>query len=249
MRQPIVIANWKMNGSAEANRLWVDSFLSLKDDLHCRTAVCAPFVYLSQMVELLKGTDIGVGAETVSVADTGAFTGEISASMLKDIGVTYCIVGHSERRTIWHESDENVAEQAEKLVAQGIHPVVCVGETLEEREAGKTEEVVLRQLRTVLDRVSVRQLAAVAYEPVWAIGTGKTATPETAQQVHAAIRAALARADAAAAQTLPILYGGSVKPANARELFLQPDIDGGLIGGAALKAEDFHSVCAAIDAD
>ena len=238
-----------MNGSAEANRLWVESFLNLKADLHCRAAVCAPFVYLSQMVELLKGTDVGVGAETVSVADKGAFTGEISASMLKDIGVTYCIVGHSERRTIWHESDEDVAKQAEKLVAQGIAPVVCVGETLEEREAGKTEEVVLRQLRAVLARVPAAQFAAVAYEPVWAIGTGKTATPETAQEVHAAIRAALTDADAAAAQTLPILYGGSVKPANARELFLQPDIDGGLIGGAALKAEDFHSVCAAIDAD
>ncbi len=249
MRQPIVIANWKMNGSAEANRLWVKSFLSLKADLHCRTAVCAPFVYLPQMVELLKDTDVGVGAETVSVADQGAFTGEVSASMLRDIGVTYCIVGHSERRTLWHESDEDVAKQAEKLVAQGIAPVVCVGETLQEREAGNTETVVLRQLRAVLDRVPVAKLAAVAYEPVWAIGTGKTATPETAQQVHAAIRASLAQADAEAAQTLPILYGGSVKPANARELFLQPDIDGGLIGGAALKAEDFHSVCAAIDAD
>ena len=249
MREPIVIANWKMNGSSEANRLWAVKFLQLSADLTCRTAVCAPFVYLPQLVALFKDTGVAVGAETVSSRRNGAFTGEVSAEMLADIGVTLAIVGHSERRTLWNESDEDVAEQASRLLEAGIAPIVCVGETLEEREAGQTEAVVLRQLRAVLARVPAAKLGAVAYEPVWAIGTGRTATPESAQAVHAALRAELCASDAAAAAKLPLLYGGSVKPANAHELFSQPDIDGGLIGGAALKAEDFHCVCSAARAD
>ena len=249
MREQIVVANWKMNGSAEANRLWTEQFLALRADLTCRTAVCAPFVYLPQMVELLKGTGIEVGAETVSAQTAGAFTGEVSAEMLADIGVTFALVGHSERRTLWGEDDAAVALQAERLVSAGLKPILCVGETLEEREAGQTEAVVLRQLRAVLERVPASRLGAVAYEPVWAIGTGHTATPEQAQAVHAALRACLAEADRETAERLPLLYGGSVKPANASELFSQPDIDGGLIGGAALKADDFHRVCSAARAD
>ena len=213
VREKIVIANWKMNGSAEANRLWAEEFLAKLGDLNCRTAVCAPFVYLSELVRLFKDTGVAVGAQTVSPRDQGAFTGEVSAAML------------------------------------AIAPVVCVGETLAEREAGLTEAVVLRQLRTVLTRVPVAKLGAVAYEPVWAIGTGRTATPQAAQHVHAALRACLTEADAEAAAKTPLLYGGSIKPDNAHELFSQPDIDGGLIGGAALKAEDFHSVCAAARVD
>ena len=214
-----------------------------------RSSGIASKVYLPQLVSLLKGTGVAVGAETVSSRKNGAFTGEVSADMLADIGVTLAIVGHSERRTLWKETDEDVAEQAALLIEAGIAPVVCVGETLEERESGRTEEVVLRQLRAVLARVPAARLGAVAYEPVWAIGTGRTATPEAAQAVHAALRAELRASDAAAADKLPLLYGGSVKPANAHELFSRSDIDGGLIGGAALRAGDFHCVCSAARAD
>lgn len=249
VREQIVIANWKMNGSTEANRLWVEKFLALRGDLTCRTVVCAPFVYLPQMIALLKGSGVEVGAETVSTRAEGAFTGEVSATMLADIGVTLALVGHSERRTLWGEDDEAVAIQAERLVAVGIKPIVCVGETLDERQANQTENVVLRQLRAVLERVPTETIGAVAYEPVWAIGTGHTATPEQAQAVHAALRTALANVDADVAARMPLLYGGSVKPANASDLFSQPDIDGGLIGGAALRAEDFHLVCSAARAD
>ncbi len=249
VREKIVIANWKMNGSSEANRLWAEEFLARCGDLNCRTAVCAPFVYLSELVRLFRGTPVAVGAQTVSAMNKGAYTGEVSAAMLADIGMSLCLAGHSERRTLWGETDEDVARQAECLSAHGIAPVVCVGETLEEREAGLTEAVVLRQLRAVLARVPAARLGAVAYEPVWAIGTGHTASPQEAQHVHAVLRACLAEADAEAAAKTPLLYGGSVKPGNAHELFSQPDIDGGLIGGAALKAEDFHSVCAAARVD
>ena len=242
VREKIVIANWKMNGSAEANRLWAEEFLAKLGDLNCRTAVCAPFVYLSELVRLFKDTGVAVGAQTVSPRDQGAFTGEVSAAMLADIGMSLCLVGHSERRTLWGEDDESVAVQAENLVAHGIAPVVCVGETLAEREAGLTEAVVLRQLQTVLTRVPVAKLGAVAYEPVWAIGTGKTATAEQAQEIHAYIRQVLTAKFGAAAQETAILYGGSCKPSNAAEIFAKEDVDGGLIGGAALKAEDFLAI-------
>ena len=193
MREKIVIANWKMNGSAEANRLWAEEFLAKLGDLNCRTAVCAPFVYLSELVRLFKDTGVAVGAQTVSPRDQGAFTGEVSAAMLADIGMSLCLVGHSERRTLWGEDDESVAVQAENLVAHGIAPVVCVGETLAEREAGLTEAVVLRQLRTVLTRVPVAKLGAVAYEPVWAIGTGRTATPKPPRRRRCSTAAASSR--------------------------------------------------------
>lgn len=243
MREKIVIANWKMNGSAEANRLWAEEFLAKLGDLNCRTAVCAPFVYLSELVRLFKDTGVAVGAQTVSPRDQGAFTGEVSAAMLADIGMSLCLVGHSERRTLWGEDDESVAVQAENLVAHGIAPVVCVGETLAEREAGLTEAVVLRQLRTVLTRVPVAKLGAVAYEPVWAIGTGLTATSKEAQEAHAFIRKVISDvfgADTAA--RVRIQYGGSVKPENVVELMAQPDIDGALVGGASLKPESFAAL-------
>lgn len=243
MREKIVIANWKMNGSAEANRLWAEEFLAKLGDLNCRTAVCAPFVYLSELVRLFKDTGVAVGAQTVSPRDQGAFTGEVSAAMLADIGMSLCLVGHSERRTLWGEDDESVAVQAENLVAHGIAPVVCVGETLAEREAGLTEAVVLRQLRTVLTRVPVAKLGAVAYEPVWAIGTGKTATPEQAQEVHANVRAYLAKAYSPAfAEATRILYGGSVKDSNVDEIMAKADVDGALVGGQSLIADKFARI-------
>ena len=243
MREKIVIANWKMNGSAEANRLWAEEFLAKLGDLNCRTAVCAPFVYLSELVRLFKDTGVAVGAQTVSPRDQGAFTGEVSAAMLADIGMSLCLVGHSERRTLWGEDDESVAVQAENLVAHGIAPVVCVGETLAEREAGLTEAVVLRQLRTVLTRVPVAKLGAVAYEPVWAIGTGMVATPQSAQDAANAIRNDLKTTfGTKVSDSVRILYGGSVTSKNAAELISQPDVDGFLIGGAALDVEELAKI-------
>lgn len=249
LRTPYVIANWKMNGSSADAEAWAARFLSLRAAGDCRCAVCAPFVYLPQLVKAFEGTGVAVGAETVSAHDAGAFTGEVSADMLRDIGVTLCIIGHSERRSLWHETNDDVAAQAEALAKAGIPAVLCVGETLAEREAGRTIGTVTAQLEAVLSRVAPSALAAVAYEPVWAIGTGRTATPETAQEVHAALRAAVSRRDAGAAADLPLLYGGSVKPANAAALFAQPDIDGGLIGGASLQADSFHAICAAARAN
>ena len=243
VREKIVIANWKMNGSAEANRLWAEEFLAKLGDLNCRTAVCAPFVYLSELVRLFKDTGVAVGAQTVSPRDQGAFTGEVSAAMLADIGMSLCLVGHSERRTLWGEDDESVAAQAENLVAHGIAPVVCVGETLAEREAGLTEAVVLRQLRTVLTRVPVAKLGAVAYEPVWAIGTGLTATKEDANATIGYIRRIVGNTfGKEVAKNLRIQYGGSMNAGNAKDLMSMRNIDGGLIGGASLKAEDFSKV-------
>lgn len=245
MRQTLVIANWKMNGSREANRQWVKAFLARQDDLPCQTVVCAPFVYLNELAGMLEGSSVRVGSQSVSQYDAGAYTGEVSADMLADIGATWGIVGHSERRRLFGETDAVVAQKAARLVAAGIKPILCVGETLQQRDNGQTREVVLGQLQAVIDAIGADALGAVAYEPVWAIGTGKTATPEMAQEVHAALRERIAQADPDVAQRIALLYGGSVKPGNAHDLFKQPDIDGGLIGGAALKAEDFYLVCSA----
>lgn len=242
MRERLVVANWKMNGSRDANDRWFETFRARSGEALGRTVVCAPAVYLA---DLPADAGFEAGAQDVNENVSGAYTGEISAGMLADVGVRWCIVGHSERRTLYGDTDLRVAQKAHALVEAGIRPILCVGETREEREAGQTEAVVLRQLDAVLAQVPAEQLGAVAYEPVWAIGTGLTATPETAQTVHAAIRAHIARTNEAAAAALPILYGGSVKPGNAAELFAQPDIDGGLIGGAALDANDFLAVCAA----
>lgn len=245
-RQRLVIANWKMNGSSQANALWVEGFAS-KQLPACEVAVCAPFVYLLQMAELLKDTGVAVGAENVSQYAHGAYTGEVSAAMLADIAVRWVIIGHSERRTLFGETDEVVAAKTKAALEFGLKPVICVGESLQERESSQTLRVVEEQLLAVIRSVGVKALAhcAIAYEPVWAIGTGKSATPAMAQAVHAALRELIARFCKETAAGVRILYGGSVKPENAAELFAQEDIDGGLIGGAALKSEDFYAICAA----
>jgi triosephosphate isomerase len=244
-RASLVAANWKMNGSRAANEAWLREFCAA--GATGATVVCPPYVYLADVARALAGTGAEAGAQNVSERGAGAFTGEVAAEMLLDAGARWAIVGHSERRALYGESSQTVAAKAARAVAAGLRPIVCVGETLEERERGLTQEVIAAQLEPLLQSCTVRQLAggALAYEPVWAIGTGRTATPAQAQEVHAAIRARLARADATGAAQLRILYGGSVKPANARELFEQPDIDGGLIGGASLVATDFLAICAA----
>ena len=210
-------------------------------------AVCVPFPYLAQAQSALSGTSVAWGAQNLSEQTQGAFTGEVSAAMLQDFACRYVLVGHSERRSIYGETDALVAEKFAAALGAGLCPVLCVGETLEQRDAGKTIEVVSAQLDAVLNRVGVAAFsgAVVAYEPVWAIGTGRTATSAQAQEVHAAIRAQVAKGDAKVADGLQILYGGSVKPGNAAELFAMPDIDGGLIGGASLVASDFLSICTA----
>lgn len=247
MRNRLVVANWKMNGSLEANAEWAKAFFSLGDS-GCDTAVCAPHAYLLQMAALLKDSAVALGAEDVSEYAVGAYTGEVSASMLSDVGCRYVIVGHSERRALFGDTDERVALKTKAALAAGLNPIVCVGETLKERESSQTLRVVAGQMAAVIREVGAENFArcTLAYEPVWAIGTGKSATPEIAQQVHAALRTELALHSADLAQKVRILYGGSVKPNNAAALFAMPDIDGGLIGGAALKAEDFHAICSAL---
>jgi triosephosphate isomerase len=245
VRRRLVAANWKMNGSSAANAQWVAAWRGVSPP--CEVVVCAPFVYLPQVGAGLAGTAAELGAQNLSEQAPGAFTGEVAGEMLLDVGCRWVIVGHSERRARYGETNELVAKKAARAIALGLKPIVCVGETLAERDDGRTLEVVAAQVAAVLAQCPAPQLAvgALAYEPVWAIGTGRTATPAQAQEVHAAIRAQLARADAQAAQRTRILYGGSVKPGNAGELFGQPDIDGGLIGGASLVAADFAAICAA----
>lgn len=246
MRRKLVVGNWKMNGSRAANAELL-SGLQAAGTGQADVAVCAPFPYLAEVAAALRGGAIGWGAQDCSSHEAGAFTGEVAATMLAEFGCHYVIVGHSERRALHGESDELVARKAQAVLAAGMKPIVCVGETLAERDAGQTDLVVSRQMGAVIELLGQRLAeVVVAYEPVWAIGTGKTATQEQAQAVHAALRAQLkaALADGAAEQVL-ILYGGSVKPDNAKQLFSQPDIDGGLIGGASLKAVDFAAICQA----
>ena len=208
-------------------------------------AVCPPFVYLDHVRGLLAGSEIALGAQNVAKEQPGAFTGEVAAEMLADLGCRYAIVGHSERRTLFGESSQEVALKCSRLLAAGVSPIVCVGELLEQRESGATEDVVAEQLDCVLEEIGVVSLraAVIAYEPVWAIGTGLTATPEQANDVHGFVRARVAAHDEQVANGVRILYGGSVKPSNARALFAMPEIDGGLIGGAALNADDFLAIC------
>jgi triosephosphate isomerase len=214
---------------------------------NCEILVCVPSVYLAQCEALLQKTPISYGAQDVSAHQSGAYTGELASAMLADFSCKYVIVGHSERRAYHHESDELIAQKALQALRSNICPIVCVGETLEQREAGKTSDVVIAQLRAVMDVLDDGALAriVVAYEPVWAIGTGKTATPEMAQEVHAVLRKTVAERSEFAADRVRILYGGSMKPDNAKELLAMPDIDGGLIGGASLKAVDFLAIVAA----
>jgi len=245
MRKKLVAGNWKMHGSLAENAALL---AALKPALAGIDAVvCVPFPYLAQAQAALAGSSVAWGAQNLSEQSKGAFTGEVSAAMLLDFGCTYVIVGHSERRSLYGESDALVASKYMAAQATGLKPILCVGESLEERESGVTEAVVARQLDAVINVAGVASLAnaVVAYEPVWAIGTGKTASPEQAQAVHAFIRNKIAALDAAIADQLVIQYGGSVKAANASELMVQPDIDGGLIGGASLVAEEFVAICRA----
>jgi len=239
-----IFGNWKMNGSLAANAALLDLLKQGLGHAGCEIAVCAPAPYLAQLQSLLSGSAVAIGAQDLSVHTSGAFTGEVSGAMLREFGVRYVLVGHSERRQYHAETDEMVARKAQAALASGITPVVCVGETLAQREAGETEAVVRRQLAAVVQRNGhCLSEIVLAYEPVWAIGTGLTATPAQAQAVHAVLRAQLLAATTAAAR-VPILYGGSMNAANAAELLAQADIDGGLIGGASLKAADFLAIVA-----
>ncbi len=248
MRRPLVAGNWKMNGSRGSIETLLNGIKQgLSPELRAEVAVCPPFVYLEQVAQALQGSGVEWGAQNVSQFASGAYTGEVAPAMLVDFACRYAIVGHSERRTLYGEDDATVALKFEAARQAGLKPILCVGELLEEREQGITEQVVGRQLDAVIAHSGVAALsdAVVAYEPVWAIGTGKTATPQQAQDVHAFIRGRVAEHDATIAAALRILYGGSVKAANAAELFGMSDIDGGLIGGAALQAEEFLAICRA----
>lgn len=248
MKKKLIAGNWKMNGSLAGNEALVTALVAgikAAGTDSPLVAVCTPSVYLSQVKSLIKGSAIDLGAQDVSAHESGAFTGETSAASLKEFGARYCLVGHSERRQYHGETDAVVALKAQRALSAGITPIVCVGETLAEREAGKTEEVVKRQLAAVIHTNGhcISEIV-VAYEPVWAIGTGKVATTEQAQEVHAVLRAQL-KAATEHADRIHILYGGSMNAANAAQLLTQPDIDGGLVGGASLKAPDFLTIIAA----
>ena len=248
MRSKLVAGNWKMHGGIVQNRGLLDMVVTGTAGLRgANCAVCVPYPYLSQVQSLLQHTHIFWGAQNVSQYDKGAYTGEVSAAMLADFSCRYVIVGHSERRALYGEDSRTVALKFRAAQSAGLTPILCVGETLEQREATVTEQVVAEQLDAVIELLGVDALAksVLAYEPVWAIGTGKTATPQQAQDVHAFIRNRVATRDVAIATELQILYGGSVKANNAAELFTMPDIDGGLIGGASLVADEFITICRA----
>ena len=245
MRRRLVVGKWKMNGSLVANQALLKSLIELlKPISSVDFSVCVPYPYLSQVADLLRATSIAWGAQDVCEFGNGAYTGEVSASMVAEFGCQYVIVGHSERRSLFADSEARVALKFSQAQAAGLTPILCVGETLEQRESGQMEAVVASQLDAVIHHAGVASLAkaVVAYEPVWAIGTGKTASPDQAQAVHAFIRSHIGALNAVVAQNLSLLYGGSVKGSNAAELFAQPDIDGGLIGGAALVADDFAAI-------
>jgi triosephosphate isomerase len=248
MRRPMVAGNWKMHGSQATNQALLAELESyVKPDWPIDVAVFPPYVYIAEAVRILGGGSIMVGAQDVCAESGGAFTGQVGASMLKDVGCSYAIVGHSERRRWYHEDDTLVARKFAAALAGGLTPVLCVGETLEEREAHQTEAVVGRQIDAVIAMHGVGGFAqaVLAYEPVWAIGTGRTASPEQAQAVHAFLRNRIGSHDAKMAGHLRILYGGSVKAGNAAELFAMPDVDGGLVGCASLSADEFRQICAA----
>jgi triosephosphate isomerase len=252
LRRPFIAGNWKMHGSRAQNAELIEGLLlGLPAQTTVDIAVCPPCPYLWETGRALKASNVALGAQSVCAEAVGAFTGEVSAAMLKDVGCTYVIVGHSERRTIYREDDALVARKFLAVHSQGMTPILCVGETLQERERSQTMQVVSRQLAAVLGvaGVGALQQGVIAYEPVWAIGTGKNATPAQAQEVHAHIRAEVAALEPGTngkiASGLRVLYGGSVKAANAREIFAMPDVDGGLIGGASLKADEFLKICAA----
>jgi triosephosphate isomerase len=248
MRRPMVAGNWKMHGSRAANQALLAEFeMSINPEWPIDIVVFPPYVYLSDAVRMLEDGPIAVGAQDVCAEPGGAFTGQVSAAMLKDVGCSYAIVGHSERRRWYHEDDALVARKFAAALDSGLTPVLCLGETLEEREAHQTEAVISRQLDAVIAMHGVGGFARaiLAYEPVWAIGTGRTASPQQAQEVHSFLRNRIDAQDAKIGRHLRILYGGSVKAGNAAELFSMPDVDGGLVGGASLSADEFQQICAA----
>jgi len=251
MRRMLVAGNWKMNGSLESIKSLLNGIKSglANSTVAGDVAVCPPSVYLAYVADQIKGSNIQLGGQNVCDQDSGAYTGEISSSMLSELGCQYALVGHSERRSLYGESDKLVAQRFAAARRGKLTPILCVGEQLEDREAGQTEAVVSRQLDAVIELEGIEALGdgVIAYEPVWAIGTGKTATPMQAQEIHAFIRGRLAEQNTDVAQKVIIQYGGSVKPNNAKELFSQPDIDGGLIGGASLNADDFVAICKAAE--
>jgi triosephosphate isomerase len=248
MRDILVAGNWKMNGDSAGNSELVAGILAgAPESGRVRLLISPPFPYLAAVAQQLSGSNVLLGAQTVSANAAGAFTGDVSVAMLRDVGCDYAIVGHSERRSLFAETSDDVAAKFKAVIAGGLKPILCVGESLEQRESGATEAVIGEQLGAVLDAVGIDGFATavVAYEPVWAIGTGMTATPEQAQEVHHFIRSTMAAHDADIAEATLILYGGSVKGDNAAGLFSMSDIDGGLIGGASLKADDFLAIAVA----
>lgn len=247
MRKTIIAGNWKMNASKDSVKRLIGGILSGMEGVNSEVLVCVPFPYMSQVESLIEGSNLKLGAQNININPSGAFTGEVSADMIKDFGAKHVIVGHSERRSLYGETSSVVAEKTKAAIDAGLSPLLCVGESLEQREAGKTEVVVAEQINAVIELVGIESFDSIiiAYEPVWAIGTGMTATPEQAQAVHFFIRNLLGESSENIAQKTPILYGGSMNAGNAVELISCPDIDGGLIGGAALKAEDFLQICKA----
>ncbi len=245
MRTPLIMGNWKLNGSTQFNVDLTQKLCQYSNHCTKEIAVCPPFVYLTQIRDLIDNKPIQLGAQNVDINDTGAFTGEISTKMLKDIGCTYVILGHSERRTLHQESDAVIAGKFKKVVATGLKPVLCIGENLAQFEIEQTEQVVETQLQSVIHENGIESFAnaVIAYEPIWAIGTGKTATPEVAQKVHAFIRSYLATLNTDIAKNVRILYGGSVKSNNVAGLLSMEDIDGALVGGASLIADEFIAIC------
>lgn len=244
MRRKLIAGNWKMNGGLAANAVLLDEVKAGLGSPACAVAVCVPAPYFAQCQAALNATSVAWGGQDLSIHESGAYTGEVSGAMLNDFGCRYVIVGHSERRSYHAEDDAAVAQKTARALKSGIAPIVCVGESLVEREGGQTVAVVGRQVEAVLSAIDAGDVRKIvlAYEPVWAIGTGKTATPQMAQEVHAMIRSRLSAKNAGAAETVQILYGGSMKPDNAKDLLAMPDIDGGLIGGASLKASDFLAI-------
>lgn len=245
MRQSLIMGNWKMNGLREEGLQLAKALADGLEQLGQEVAVCVPFIYLSDVRNVLAGSNIAVGSQNVADKASGAYTGEVSAAMLADTGVKYALVGHSERRSYYGDTNESVAQRFVQAQTKNVIPVLCVGETLDEREQDKTFQVIDEQLDAVIDAAGIEAFSAavIAYEPVWAIGTGKTASDEQAQEVHRYIRERIAQRNAEIADKLQILYGGSVKPDNAKGLFAQPDIDGGLVGGASLDAKGFLQIC------
>lgn len=248
MKKPLVIANWKMHGNTSSNAQLISAISSgIDTNSTCNVVLCPPAPFLNQVVLGLADTSISVGAQNMHAAEFGAYTGEISASMLKDLGCTYVLIGHSERRSLFAESNTDIANKYIAAINSDLTPVLCVGESLQERQNGTTEAVVKSQIQAVLDAGGVASFAnaVIAYEPVWAIGTGETASPEQAQAVHAAIRQQISALDPEIGENISVLYGGSVKADNAGELFMQKDIDGALVGGASLDAKAFVNICSA----